>query len=281
MKETAYLLQAALISVWWVGLASNLTFFAAFQFDDMSPTSFWAFFIPDIVFIAGLSVIRTYHKSSAFEYIILGAFGYASLYCVNATLLTNSGYLSTGLMLSGLAYNVLLCFNSSLFRTSSSRLFFNATKTLIQIVCIWLISLVAIPYVILEAFGSATFPRTGSGLYVAGLLFCCFSILGLTSAYYMVRYGEGTPIPVDQTNRLVLSGPYRFVRNPMAIAGLGQGLSVALLFFSLPLTTYCLLGGFVWHLVVRPLEERDMIERFGEPYLDYQKRISCWIPRFD
>jgi protein-S-isoprenylcysteine O-methyltransferase Ste14 len=114
---------------------------------------------------------------------------------------------------------------------------------------------------------------------VSGLLFCGFSSIGLTSAYFMVRYGEGTPIPVDQTNRLVLSGPYRYVRNPMAIAGLGQGLAVALLFLSLPLVVYCLLGGMVWHWVVRPFEERDMIERFGEPYRDYQKRVSCWIPR--
>ena len=59
----------------------------------------------------------------------------------------------------------------------------------------------------------------------------------------MVRDGEGTPLPLDQTNRLVVSGPYYYVRNPMAIAGIGQGLSVALIFQSLPVGIYSLLGG--------------------------------------
>ncbi|MEQ1906130.1 MAG: hypothetical protein ABL888_18235 [Pirellulaceae bacterium] len=82
MKETAYLLQAALISAWWVGLASSQFFFDAFQFNQIPSTAFWAFFAPDIILIAALSTMRGYQKNAAIEYIILGAFGYASLYCV-------------------------------------------------------------------------------------------------------------------------------------------------------------------------------------------------------
>ena len=65
MKETAYLLQAALISLWWVGLATNQSFFNAFQFDEIPPTAFWAFFAPDIVLIAGLSAVRATENSPA------------------------------------------------------------------------------------------------------------------------------------------------------------------------------------------------------------------------
>ncbi|MCY2982034.1 MAG: hypothetical protein NTY15_00160 [Planctomycetota bacterium] len=57
MKGTAYLFQAALICVWWVGLASNRFFFAAFQFDEIPPTAFWAFFAPDVLLIAALSTV--------------------------------------------------------------------------------------------------------------------------------------------------------------------------------------------------------------------------------
>ena len=119
MKETAYLFQAALISVWWVGLASNQFFFAAFQFDEIPPTAFWAFFAPDVILIAALSTVRAYKQNAAIEYVILGAFGYATLYCANATVLTASGYLPSGMMLIGLSYNAFLCFNDSLFRSSS------------------------------------------------------------------------------------------------------------------------------------------------------------------
>lgn len=102
MKETAYLIQAALISAWWVGLASSSTFFDAFQYAGIPPVSFWFFFAPDLILIGALSAVRTYRNSQAIEWVILGAFAYASLYCFNATLLTASGYFPTGLMVLGL-----------------------------------------------------------------------------------------------------------------------------------------------------------------------------------
>ena len=96
----------------------------------------------------------------------------------------------------------------------------------------------------------------------------------------MVRDGGGTPLPLDQTNFMVTSGPYRYVRNPMAIAGIGQGICVAIFFQSVPILVYALLGAIIWHWVVRPYEERDMVERFGDSYLEYRRRVSCWVPTF-
>ncbi|MFN3152023.1 methyltransferase family protein [Bremerella sp.] len=280
MKETAYLLQAALISAWWVGLASNGVFFAAFQFDAIPSTAFWAFFAPDVILIAALSTVRAYKQNSAIELVILGAFAYASLYCVNATVLTASGYLPTGLMLLGLAYNGFLCFSDSAFRVSSTSMTWNAIKTLIQTVCIWTMALVIVPYVILDAFDTFALPSMDIWLIIGGLLFACFSLLGLTSAFFMVRDGAGTPLPLDQTNHLVVSGPYHYVRNPMAISGIGQGLAVAIIFQSVPLLIYTALGVLIWQLVVRPIEERDMTRRFGESYVQYCRHVSCWIPTF-
>jgi hypothetical protein len=161
MKETAYLLQAALICVWWAGLASSQTFFHAFQFDGVPPSAFWPFAAPDLVLIASLSLVRVYRRVSAIEFVVLGAFAYATLYCCNATFLTRSGWLPSGVMLMGLAYNLFLCFDRSLFREScSSSIFLNACKTLVQVVCIWFIFLIVIPYVLLDSFDSLSIPTT-------------------------------------------------------------------------------------------------------------------------
>tara|TARA_B110000495_G_scaffold68814_1_gene58727 strand:+ start:175 stop:1029 length:855 start_codon:yes stop_codon:yes gene_type:complete len=278
MKETAYLLQAALINVWWVMLAISPRFFDAFQFDGIPAVSFWAFFAPDVVLIACLSVMRAYYRTSTIEYLILGAFAYATLYCFNASVLTWSGFLSTGVMTIGLLYNVFLCFNSSLFRSSSSGLAWNSVKTFVQIVCIWMLALVVIPYVLLDAFNSEVAPIIGLRTILGCGMFFCSSLLGLTSAYFIVHDGDGTPLPLDQTNKLVVSGPYRYVRNPMAIAGIGQGIAIAIVFVSVPILVYSFLGALVWHLVVRPFEERDMVKRFGDSYADYRRNVSCWIP---
>ncbi len=281
MKGTAYLLQATLIAVWWVGLACSSRFFDAFQFSGISSTAFWSFFGPDILVIAALSLVRAYRKSTTLELIVLGAFAYAALYCFNATVLTNSGYLPTGLMVLGLLYNAFLCFPNAAFRASSAQhISMNALKTLIQIVCIWVLLLVAVPYILLDAFGSVSLPTLSSASVVGAILFLNCSMLGLTSSFFLVRDGDGTPLPLDQTNSLVMSGPYQYVCNPMAIAGIGQGISIALIFQSLPILTYSLIGALFWHCVVRPIEERDLTARFGNAYTEYRRSVSCWIPKF-
>jgi len=278
MKETAYIFQAALVIAWWIGLATSETIFQAFQFEEFSPEAFWAFFLPDILWIALLSLARAYFRSTVIEYLVLGGFAYATLYCINASLLTHSGYLATLLMIWGTTYNVFLCFGNRFFRPSRSSMSVNAIKTLIQIICIWTLALVAIPYLILVTWGSFQLPEIGIYQIVGIVSFVLFSLLGLVSAYHIVRDGAGTPLPLDQTNQLVISGPYHFVRNPMAIAGIGQAISIALYFQSMPLFVYALLGALVWHIAVRPLEEQDMLRRFGPTYEEYRQRVPCWIP---
>jgi protein-S-isoprenylcysteine O-methyltransferase Ste14 len=279
LKETAYLFQAALLCLWWVGLTVSSSFFEAFQYEGIPPVSFWSFFAADMIFLVTLSVFRAYWKNVLVEFMILGAFGYATVFCLNASLLTASGFLSSGVMTLGLAYNVFLCFGSSLFRNSSSGLAWNSVKTVVQIVCIWILALVVIPYVLLDAFDSNLTPVLGFATGLGVGLFLCSSLLGLISAYVMVLKGDGTPLPLDQTNKLVVSGPYRYVRNPMAIAGIGQGIAVAIAFTSIPIFVYSVLGALVWHIVVRPFEERDMVKRFGDDYVEYCEKVFCWIPR--
>ncbi|MCA9239666.1 MAG: isoprenylcysteine carboxylmethyltransferase family protein [Planctomycetales bacterium] len=280
MKATAYLLQAALVGIWWIGLATSESFFAAFQFDGIGRAAFWSFLAPDVLVIASLSLLRAYKQSRTVELLVLGGFAYAALYCVNATLLTSSGYLSSGLMLLGLCYNAFLCFDTELFRNSqTSSVKVIALKTFVQIVCTWILALVVVPYTLMEAFDSLSAPSFNLAALAGMTLFLPTSLLGLVSAYYMVRYGGGTPLPIDQAVRLVDRGPYRFVRNPMAIAGIGQGLCVALIFESIPVLSYAMLGAVVWHLAVRPIEERNLAERFGEEYLMYRSRVWCWIPK--
>jgi protein-S-isoprenylcysteine O-methyltransferase Ste14 len=280
MKETAYLLQAALISVWWLGLVLSQTFFRAFQFDDIGPLAFWSFLAPDVLVITLCSVVRAYRKWPELEWIVLGAFAYGTFYCVNASFLTQSGFLPTGLMLVGLGYNLFLCFDKRAFQQASQKnLYRNCGKTLVQIVCIWFLTLVLTPYVILQAFGSWALPPLGIMTAVAGGLFCVSSLLGLFSAWVMVRDGQGTPLPLDQTNYLVTRGPYQYVRNPMAIAGIGQGIAVGILFGSWPVVVYAFLGAVIWNFVIRPFEEKDMARRFGKPYENYCENVRCWIPR--
>ena len=280
MKATGYLLQATLISLWWVGLSISDSFFKVFQFPGISSQGFNSFFAPDIIVIVLLSIIRAYRPIRELEYVILGGFAYGTFFCINASIITQGGYLASLVMILGLFYNLFLVFSNQFFRESKSNSsIFNGLKTLMQIIGVWGITLVLFPWLILNAFGDSLIPQLGLPFYLGLTVFLIFSILNLFSAYTMVRDGNGTPLPVDQTTKLVVSGPYHYVRNPMAIAGIGQGIAVSIIYTSVPIFIYALLGAVLWHLVVRPIEEKDMEKRFGQEYNDYRARVSCWIPK--
>ena len=111
------------------------------------------------------------------------------------------------------------------------------------------------------------------------VVFVLASVLGLASAVSMSTRGAGTPLPSAMPNRLVVAGPYRVVRNPMALAGITQGAAVGLLTASWTVLVYAVAGSIVWNCVVRPLEEADLERRFGDDFRRYAAAVRCWVPR--
>lgn len=90
--------------------------------------------------------------------------------------------------------------------------------------------------------------------------------------------GRGTPAPFDPPRRLVIQGPYRFVRNPMYI-GAELALSRAALFYeSLPILGYAGLFFLATHLFVVLYEEPALLRTFGQEYEAYCARVRRWWP---
>jgi len=84
---------------------------------------------------------------------------------------------------------------------------------------------------------------------------------------------------LDPPRRLVVQGPYRFVRNPMYL-GAGTALAGAALFFqSLPLVGFTALFLLSTHLFVRWYEEPTLRRTFGEVYQAYCRKVARWRPR--
>jgi protein-S-isoprenylcysteine O-methyltransferase Ste14 len=113
----------------------------------------------------------------------------------------------------------------------------------------------------------------GAALVLAGLPV-------LISAFArFVRDGLGTPAPYQPTERLVVTGLYRFVRNPMYVAVVSAILGQALVFGSRTLLVY---GGCVAaaaHLFVRLYEEPTLRKRYGADYERFCRNVRRWWPR--
>lgn len=113
---------------------------------------------------------------------------------------------------------------------------------------------------------------------LGALLLLAGGVLGLSAAWVMAVRGEGTPVPFDTARRLVVAGPYRVVRNPMAISAVVQATGVWLLLGS-PLAALVPVGAAaVWQWVLRPREEAFLATRFGAQYDAYRSAVRCWVP---
>jgi protein-S-isoprenylcysteine O-methyltransferase Ste14 len=113
----------------------------------------------------------------------------------------------------------------------------------------------------------------GGVLIVAGL-----PIL-LDSFARFALQGLGTPAPVMPPERLVVTGLYRHVRNPMYVAVTALIVGQGLLFGSVTVLEY---GAVVWagfFLFVVAYEEPALGEQFADEYKRYRANVRRWLPR--
>jgi protein-S-isoprenylcysteine O-methyltransferase Ste14 len=154
-------------------------------------------------------------------------------------------------------------------------------STFRQVVVFWGLFLVVIPLIaaLLEQRWAVTLPFPAFANPVGVAILAAASTLGLSSAFVMSTRGSGTPLPSAMPNRLVIAGPYLWVRNPMALSGIVQGVAVGLILSSWLVIVYAIAGSVLWNYAVRPLEESDLEERFGDDYRRYRDTVWCWVPR--
>jgi protein-S-isoprenylcysteine O-methyltransferase Ste14 len=114
---------------------------------------------------------------------------------------------------------------------------------------------------------------------VGMLLGAAGAAIALWCIFTFAFVGRGTPAPFDPPRRLVIQGPYRFVRNPMYI-GAGLALAGAGLFYqSLPLLSYTGIFFLTTHLFVLLYEEPTLRRTFGQEYEAYCLHVRRWWPR--
>lgn len=253
-----------------------------------------------ITVIGGALAARYFHAYAGRFGLVLCLIGISTQTLASLTVPFRTGLASgwvgaTLMMLASLA--MLACAGQMLSESQAARGIFRAApahwtprelarRTLYQSAVLWPMFFVVLPWALCRLERAAGWQPPTDVVWMTlrvalgGTLFVGAGLVNLATARAMIRDGAGTPLPVCMANRLATRGPYGVVRNPMCMSALAQGMGVAILIAS-PLTAaYVILGGIVWHVLIRPAEERDLTDRFGTTYLDYQQRVRCWWPRF-
>jgi protein-S-isoprenylcysteine O-methyltransferase Ste14 len=113
-----------------------------------------------------------------------------------------------------------------------------------------------------------------------GGMFLALGIIGLLDSFArFALQGVGTPAPIFPTRHLVVTGLYRFVRNPMYVAVVSAILGQGLILGNVALLAY---GAVVWtlfHLFVLIYEEPTLRASFGSDYESFCAEVPRWIPR--
>lgn len=134
-----------------------------------------------------------------------------------------------------------------------------------------------IPYVLWKKespheFSLLIFLLGGLFLIIGAILF------GWTLYLFFIR-GKGTLAPWDPPKHLVVTGPYRHVRNPMISGVLSLLIGQALVLPSLNIAAWAAIFFVVNTFYFRFSEEPGLEKRFGEEYRIYKQHVRRWVPR--
>ncbi|HQP91749.1 MAG TPA: isoprenylcysteine carboxylmethyltransferase family protein [Candidatus Omnitrophota bacterium] len=155
----------------------------------------------------------------------------------------------------------------------------NTLKTFIIggsfIMCLW----IGLPYLI-HRFIDPQMPSFFKPVRWLGIIlnttgYC----LAVWCVMMCIKTGKGTPLPYAGPKKLLVSGPYRFVRNPMVIGTVLFLLGDAALLGSFGIFVYSALIMVIMHIFVL-VEEKSLLRRFGTEYSSYFNKTPRWCPRF-
>jgi protein-S-isoprenylcysteine O-methyltransferase Ste14 len=124
-----------------------------------------------------------------------------------------------------------------------------------------------------------THPLIAPVRVIGGLIIVTAVAVLLAAFARFVTEGVGTPAPIAPTERLVIGGLYRYVRNPMYLAVVGTIVGEGLLLGQVVLLAYAVLVWLVMATFVLGYEEPTLRARYGQAYERYRDAVPAWWPR--
>lgn len=113
-----------------------------------------------------------------------------------------------------------------------------------------------------------------------GVVLTVAGLIPPVHAFAQFVMAGGTPMPIAPTQRLVVTGFNRYVRNPMYVGLIVAILGQALLFGSMGLVVYAAVAWIITASFVRWYEEPTLVREYGSEYEAYRRNVHAWRPRW-
>lgn len=122
-------------------------------------------------------------------------------------------------------------------------------------------------------FHTAGLAGIGAAVGIIGLLISLWAVIS------QITTGKGTPVPLFGPQKLIVTGPYRFCRNPMTL-GLTLYYTGAGIIINHGIAAALLLAIVLFHMLYDAFfEEKELIRKFGNDYIHYKKTTPFILPK--
>jgi len=159
-----------------------------------------------------------------------------------------------------------------------ARIYFNQTHLKwrsffqVSIMCVFLILI--IPYII-KYYTAQNFDIENFNIYNIQIIFI-LALPSLIAVIDLATKGNGTPFPYDKTSKLVKNGVYAYCKNPIQWSFTVIFIPLAIIYQS-----WLLAAGFLVSIaytigVSNTQEKEDMLNRFGQNWIDYKSLVPSW-----
>ena len=156
-------------------------------------------------------------------------------------------------------------------------------RAILQALAFGGLALGVLPAVILEQRGGSWSQLVTRSGWITGILLQLLflaALLGLAAVQEFAVRGGGTPVPFDPPKRLVTTGPYAYVRNPMQLSA-----ALVMLGWGAILGSWWVAGAGLMAVVygagfAAGDERGDLDRRFGRAWRSYAAAVRSWIPRW-
>jgi len=119
----------------------------------------------------------------------------------------------------------------------------------------------------------------GVNTFLGGFFFGLGCLLFVITIRLFDKKGKGTLAPWNPPAKLVIEGPFRYVRNPMLLGVNFILLAIACVLENENTLLWCIFFVALNTVYFIKKEEPDLVKRFGNDYVEYCKHVGRWIPR--
>lgn len=152
-------------------------------------------------------------------------------------------------------------------------------KTIVTGTIILFLALVAGPYLAVQLDYLASPLPLGVFRYFGVVMMFFGAPLAVWCSYLLLVPGKDKAIPTISSDRVVITGPYKYVRNPFILGWIFILYGEVVFARSVPLLVYALVLSLCVHFWVVGFEEPSLEDKYGEEYRRYKKSVPRWIPR--